>query len=101
MNYYPHFIDEAIRVQRSNLPVHQNASKKEQFKLKVFGLQNSVLFPLSFTVFKISMEGQWELSAIQVPKLEAPVEIIKNKLSCPTPNQSILSTKYENNETVL
>ena len=28
-------------------------------------------FPLPF---KISMEGHWELSAIQMPKLEAPVE---------------------------
>lgn len=49
------------------------------------------------------MEGQWEISAIQVPKLEDPVgEIIKNKLSCHA--QNILSTKYrkvEKNEIVL
>ena len=72
MYYYPHFIDEAIRVKRSNLPVHQNASKKEQFKLKVSDSRTpcSLHFPLPF---KITMEGQWELSAIQMPKLEAPV----------------------------
>lgn len=85
---------------QSNLPVHQNASKKKNSLNSRFDSRTpcSFHFPLPF---KISMEGQWELSAMQVPKLEAPVEIIKNKLSCHHPNQSILSTKYENNETVL
>ena len=46
--------------------------KKNSFKLKVSDSRTpcSFHFPLPF---KITMEGQWELSAIQMPKLEASV----------------------------
>lgn len=72
MNYYPHFIDEAIRVQRNTCLYIRMLVRKNSLnsRFRTPELPCSFHFPLPF---KISMEGQWELSAIQVPKLEGPV----------------------------